>query len=87
MTPANDNALEPPLSQRFAVVWPEGQHDKAQWATSWLHCVWLQWWIGIKSWWPKPWDARRVVTFWPVKSDPFAELDADVIAYVLEQDQ
>lgn len=47
---------------KYAVVWPEGQPYKAKFASSARHCFWLEFWLGIKTWWPTPIHARRVRT-------------------------
>lgn len=71
---------------RYAVVWPDGLHDRARFASGPVHCFWLQFWLGLQTYWPGfGMQARRVYTFRPASGDPFIELDAPTIAYVLEQ--
>lgn len=67
-----------------AIVWAEGDPDTAQVATNILRLIWLQWCIGIKTYWPNPGHAKRVSTYWPAEDDPFGDLEPSVIAYALD---
>lgn len=67
---------------RYAVVWPEGRPDNAVFARGVVHCEWLRFWLGIKTWWSKPTDARRIC----VLTSPIIQEDytASAIASYIE---
>lgn len=74
------------MMANYAVVWPEGQHDKARAATGFWHMLWLEWLVGIATYWPNPAHAKRVTTFRFAKDDGFAELDPATVAYAIEEE-
>lgn len=45
--------------QRYT-VWPEGQPENAVATNNWLRMQWLVFWIGLKTSWPNPLNAKRV---------------------------
>ena len=63
------------MNKRYATIWPEGEPDKAVWAQNWLHLMWLQFWVGIKTFWPNPANGKRIM-YW--RSD--VPVNADVTA-------
>jgi hypothetical protein len=57
------------MNKRYAAVWPEGNPNKAAWAQSWLHMHWLMFWLGIKTFWPNPLNAKRICAY--IQKYPF----------------
>lgn len=49
---------------KFGVSWPEGQPEKVvTWHTH-VGKNWAEFWVGIKTYWPNPLNAKRVSSAW-----------------------
>ncbi len=45
----------------FATIYPKGERWRAAHAESWLGMQWLAFWIGLKTMFPNPLNAQRIV--------------------------
>jgi hypothetical protein len=45
-------------------IYPEGQPENRTRCKGWLALLWFTFWVGLKTFWPNPLNARRVVVTW-----------------------
>jgi hypothetical protein len=49
------------MGMHYATIYPEGEEWRRVHAESWMAMRLLTFWIGLKTFWPNPLNARRVV--------------------------
>lgn len=70
---------------RYAIIWIEHKPETAKTARTSLECFWLQFWVGIKTYWPTPLHAQRVRTYWMTQPDEtLSHMSATEIATLCE---
>lgn len=69
---------------RKVVLWVEREPDTARYAEGAMHMLWLQFWLGFRTMWPNPKNAKRVRIAVSVRDDPCIPDNPVVIAHAME---